>query len=582
MSHLKINSPDFNNEFTKKYKKHTIPASIKKKTVKELCNPKKFKLQTPQKFVADYINPKTNYKGLLVFHKIGSGKTCSAINIGEQWKGKRKIIVVLPAALKGNFMDELRSQCAGENYITKKEREFIKKTDDIKKRQLVIKKTEERIKKYYSVYSYHKFTDNIDKISLKNTLLIIDEIQNMISEHGTFYHALKKKIFSAPDDLRVVLLSATPIFDKPVELALTLNLLRPDKLLPVGNTFNNIFLERKTTNNQLIKYDFINKDIFVESMKGLVSYYRGAPEKTFPTYNLKYVKCVMEPHQYSSYKKSHSKDQKNNSSIDIISLPTNFFIGSRVTSNIVFPNKKHNREGYTALSKEKMKPQQLKKYSIKFYKILKKIKSATGPVFVFSNFKEYGGIKTFIKILQANNYYDYKFRNMVPTRKQNTAKYYAVWSGDETHEYKELVKTIFNKKNSQLRVLLGSPSIKEGVSLLRVKQVHILEPYWNMSRLKQVIGRAIRYCSHKDLPRDERHVDVYVYIAIRPNEYEFSKRNPEDMSIDRYIMYLAKNKGELISEFEQLLKEHAIDCELNKNLNQNKNNPLICFKDYSK
>ena len=45
--------------------------------------------------------------------------------------------------------------------------------------------------------------------------------------------------------------------------------------------------------------------------------------------------------------------------------------------------------------------------------------------------------------------------------------------------------------------MLGSPSIKEGVSLLRIEQVHILEPYWNMSRILQIIGRATRDSNNK-------------------------------------------------------------------------------------
>ena len=49
---------------------------------------------------------------------------------------------------------------------------------------------------------------------------------------------------------------------------------------------------------------------------------------------------------------------------------------------------------------EYLKMTNLKEYSIKFYKILKKIKKSNGPVFIYSNFKEYGGIKSFVKILK--------------------------------------------------------------------------------------------------------------------------------------------------------------------------------------
>ena len=66
--------------------------------------------------------------------------------------------------------------------------------------------------------------------------------------------------------------------------------------------------------------------------------------------------------------------------------------------------------------------------------------------------------------------------------------------------------------------MLGSPSIKEGVSLLRVQQVHMMEPYWNMSRMLQIMGRAVRFCSHKDVPKNKRIVKIYLYLASYPGE----------------------------------------------------------------
>jgi len=100
--------------------------------------------------------------------------------------------------------------------------------------------------------------------------------------------------------------------------------------------------------------------------------------------------------------------------------------------------------------------------------------------------------------------------------------------------------------------MLGSPSVKEGVSFKRVRQVHILEPYWNMSRVLQIIGRAIRFCSHNDLPKVERNVEVFLYLATQKGK----------KTIDQYIWSLAKKKNQLISSFEKSLKEVAVDCQL--------------------
>ena len=553
-------------EIKKKYKKFTIPDSINSKSLKELCKPPtSFKHQLPQLFLSEYINPKTPYKGVLIYHKIGSGKTCSAISIAEQWKKKRNILVLLPASLIGNFRDELRSPCAGDMYMTTKEREiYLQITPDERKK--LLKLTDERINKYYNIMSYHKYAEK--RISLKNTILIIDEIQNMISEHGSFYKKLKKDIDNAPSDLRIVLMSATPIFDRPLEIGLTLN------LLPLNNkfnikTFNDTFI--KTTFNKfgLPNYEFINKDIFKEHIRGFISYYSGMPTKSFPSYTIKYVKCKMESFQYKSYKIVLNKEAKKK--VDILKLPNNFFIGSRIISNIAFPNNKVNEKGYESWEGKVLEKDNLKKYSIKFYKILKKIKKSEGKIFIYSNFLGFGGIKSLVKVLEYHGYYDFKNYDEKEKKKK---KFFAIWSGDESLHYKESIKFNFNLINSPLYILIGSPAIKEGVSLKRVRQVHILEPYWNYARITQIIGRAIRYCSHADLPKIEQHVNIYIYLTVRPNESSFSKKDNilERMSIDRYIQYLSDSKKELIDQFEETMKETALDCELNKTLNKVKCN----------
>ena len=109
---------------TKKNKNYKIKHT--KETIEDYCSPKKFKLQTQQSFLAEYFASKEAPPGMLVFHQIGAGKTCAAISVAEKLKNKLKIIVVVPASLIGNFMDELRSQCPGEEeYISKSDRKKL-------------------------------------------------------------------------------------------------------------------------------------------------------------------------------------------------------------------------------------------------------------------------------------------------------------------------------------------------------------------------------------------------------------------------------------------------------------------------
>jgi superfamily II DNA or RNA helicase len=212
--------------------------------------------------------------------------------------------------------------------------------------------------------------------------------------------------------------------------------------------------------------------------------------------------------------------------------------------------------------------QNIKKFSIKFYKILKNIKKSDGPIFVYSNFKNVGGLKSFVEFIEYHGYKNYKTFG-------EGLKTYSMWSGDEPHHMKEEIKHVFNQKEnmdgSRIKIMLGSPSIKEGVTLLRVDQIHILEPYWNLSRIQQIIGRGIRFCSHKDVPKYKQIVKVYLYLATH---------NKEDISIDEYIWSLAKKKNKLIEQFEHVLKENAIDCKLfhARNYYKTDDNKLICNK----
>jgi hypothetical protein len=569
MSYPKIDNDNFNKRITNKFSKYKVPKE--KKTFKQICFPDEFELQPPQLFLANFLNPQTPYKGILIYHRIGAGKTCTAVTIAEKWKELRKIIVVVPASLVGNFRGELRSKCGGSKYLTDSERAQLKLLHPSSKAyKKIIQESDDRIDKYYKIYSYNKFVDDITSgdLNLKNSLLIIDEIQNMVSEKGSFYNTLYNAIKSAPKELRIVLLSATPMFDKPVEIALTMNLLRLPNELPTGVEFEKLFLEQIETSKGY-EYRAKNLDIFKDHVKGYISYFRGAPPYVFPQTTIKYVKSVMSDFQYKSYvtvlKKEediNSTDKERIKSIrafkkgQLLKLPNDFFIGTRLISNVAFPNTNINQKGFKSFTGKYLKGERLMECSIKFYKILNKIKSSKGPVFVYSNFVEYGGLKSFIRVLEENGFQDYNEYG-------EGRKRFGIMSGDEKASYKDEIKAVYNQSaninGSKLKILLLSPSAKEGISLFNVRQAHILEPYWNVSRLSQIIGRANRYCSHKSLPKTERELKVYIYLSVHPNER---------MTIDQHIARIANQKNKLINEFERAMKEVAVDCQLNQYANQ--------------
>ncbi len=561
---------------TKEFKKYKISSSNEK--MEEFCMPKKFTHQPQQKLLPELLQSKLspwtvdkNIRGILLFHQIGAGKTCSSIAIAEEFKKKLNIMYVLPAALVGNLLTELRSECTGDEYLKPNERKELKnlKYDD-KEYQKIIEKSNERIEKYYTIYSYHKFVALIQENKIKklnNTLLFIDEVQNMVSLNGTFYKSLMNVINASDETLKLIILSATPMFDRPLEIALTINLLKRDNLFSITK-FNQDFIGVKNTNEGLV-YKAKNMKKFRDNIKNLISYYRGAPPQAYPKSELKVVRCNMSNFQYKSYLTSLSSEgdfvKGSFRDVDILDMPQNFFLGPRIISNIAFPNKSIGEEGFSSFKGDKLQMQNIGNYSIKFYKIMKKINVSEGPIFIYSNFKELGGLKCLIKFLESHGYKNY--RNYGEGKKR-----FAIWSGEESQKIKDEVKFIFNQKvnqdGSRIKIMLGSPSIKEGISLLRVEQVHILEPYWNMSRMLQIMGRAVRFCSHKDVPKSKRFVKIYLYLATYPNE----------KTIDQYIWSLAKKKHELIKEFEIALKESAFDCELfhKRNSYPTDDTQLIC------
>ena len=112
-----------------------------------------------------------------------------------------------------------------------------------------------------------------------------------------------------------------------------------------------------------------------------------------------------------------------------------------------------------------------------------------------------------------------------------------------------------NKDGHKIKVVLISKSGSEGIDLKFIRQVHILEPWYNMNRLEQIIGRAVRNFSHKDLDFEKRNVQIFMHGTILDNN--------EEESADIYVYRSAEKKAILIGEVSRVLKENAVDCIIN-------------------
>jgi len=137
-------------------------------------------------------------------------------------------------------------------------------------------------------------------------------------------------------------------------------------------------------------------------------------------------------------------------------------------------------------------------------------------------------------------------------------------------------KNMENKHGEFVKVLMITKSGSEGLSLRNIRQVHIMEPYWNNIRTQQVIGRAIRAHSHIDLPKSERIVDTYLYIMRLSN----TQKKKEKETTDEHIYNISLRKAKLNSSFLNILKGAAIDCKINNNRKKNMN-PVSCFEYHS-
>ena len=392
------------------------------KSTDEICNLTSYKLNPQQKFSAQFINPLTNFHSELIFHGLGSGKTCTSIVIGEAFKKdniprNQRITIVVPAPLKQQYFDEIVgkikngdvSSCPSQCIINKGGipfRDFYTTVDDEgiiegmrtdynrlieqKKETLKLLETveggekkkilstydkienelsnlklrliefEEKIKgnvaKVFEITTHTKFisslfkTDKQNKTFIKsdylkadnalfheNGVLIIDEIQRLISEGGTFYTKLYNMIkYYAHPKLRVILLSATPIYDNPYELALTMNILRPRIPLPTKKEdFYKMFIGEKDEKGKCVISDtaflkdnscVINHNYIAFLCSGYVSYFKGGNPNAYPYKRIITMFHDMAPNNQkkayvSALNSDIKKDSKFKNKDDLLSDP---------------------------------------------------------------------------------------------------------------------------------------------------------------------------------------------------------------------------------------------------------------------
>jgi len=275
---------------------------------------------------------------------------------------------------------------------------------------------------------------------------------------------------------------------------------------------------------------------------------------------------------------TNKNSDKNKENID--KIEKEFIKEEAVTENIDELDKEyrlHIDQTMDQLLKQKyeyLTGNNLLKLSSKMSKILDNINNNPGINMVYSQFRTLEGIGIFELVLKANGFFKFGDNN----NKQKSNNIYAIYSGMEDPDYrKNILKTITSKDNSKgdlIKVLLISSAGAEGLDLKNIRCIHIMEPYWNEIKIKQVIGRGVRRNSHIDLPEKDRNVKVFRYYSILSDQQKSETKEKE--TTDQYVYNIAKRKEGITNDILQLFKEVSIDCYLNKKIT-NKSDKIKCF-----
>ena len=594
-------------------------------------------LNPNQNFLRNFLSPDTPYNSLLLFHGTGVGKTCSSISIVEEYTDElkdnnKKIMILSNPSIKTNFIKNIFNinsvkkgkplyQCTKDKYLKLVN---ISVKDAMKMDpQVLFSKIMRKINEKYSFFGYQEFANKIqkiienksykemkDKISKRfsNSVMIIDEAHNIKQgDDMKKVPPVLEKILKYSENMKLILLSATPMFDNSTEIVWLLNLLLMNDKRPLVSE-KEIFKNGKLTVE--------GKELLLRKTRGYISYMRGEnilkfPRRLYPSIYKDYKKILV----HNNLPKLDIFGKEINTKLEILELIGCEFSGHQkkyyskmsrekdfgsflgnglMASNIIFPSleddsisnvignngfnncfkkvKKGNIIKYKIKHEENMdmlKLENLKNYSCKITEIINNIKDSEGVIFIYSKYIN-SGILPLALALEYNGYTHYKKplyegETLDPVLVKGTSKQakYMIISGTPElgkKAYDDYLKLENNNKNGEeIKIILGTETAAEGLDFKNIREVHILDPWYHLNKLEQIIGRAIRYCSHIELPLEKRNVVVNLYASVN-NLVAL----PEDMeTVDLNVYREAEIKSKNMSEVEYILKTGAIDCNLN-------------------
>jgi len=678
------------------------------KSTTDPCEPQaEFEVTPVQRFVANLLSPKSPYMSALLYHGVGVGKTCAAIQITEAWLEaypRDKVIVITPPTIKQGFYNTIfdvermtlskeegvpntATGCLGDKYM--KLTGTLLERDRARIQRRVI----QAIHRRYEFYGYIAFANRVrdllsgisadksdeERAKIEATLIrrefnghliVIDEAHNLRdlpediadedpdgpgggeevadAKAGKLLTPYLRKVLSAAEGVKLVLMTATPMYNTYREIIFILNLLlMNDKKAQLNES--DIFNARGDFRNEAAKERLGNvARHYVSFMRGenpisfpirlfpedrgrltRASYPalnpRNAPVNPAETVYIEHLPIVPIPLEGDNLKASLAfmndlppVTSKATGAGGLSSIVLEKLVHA---GNFILPATDDTRgdtleayrartdvESFRKLFTEEtiggevrykslvsggarwLGADQLAPYSGKFVFLLEKLRNGEGVAFVYTRFINAGALPLALA-LEANGYTPYGRRTgfladgiqtpgrrqcaLCPLREEEhkraggsightfTPAYYGLITGNISlsPKYADIIKAEQNVANvygGKLKVIVGSQVASEGVDLRFVREIHILDSWFHLNKTEQILGRGIRYRSHchPDLPVEKRNVTIYLYAATLPSEMN---RETADM----YSYRVAFRKAAQVGRVSRVLKECAIDCNLN-------------------
>jgi hypothetical protein len=628
------------------------------------------------------MNKESPYKSLLVYHGVGVGKTCSGLTIAENFRDiyarkEKRILILCSKNIQIGWKktiytpDKKSNQCTGDSFTD---------TNVGTSRQV-----NQLVKQYYEIMAYQSFSNFVKrkqdeytrsmpeggraagkiqwiKEYFSDRLVIIDEAHNIRDDQGDadMRDAVKtiENILTYTDDLRLLLLTATPMYNRSTEIIWMLNMM--------------LLNDKKTTIKHADVFDGLGElteaghKLLKNKSRGYISYLRGENPITFPLrlspknlrdkngtllyplytkdktnsilYNKKRPKLdlsgkpIIDQDKFKFLELFGSKMRGlqsliyNHAVSEIIEKKPDLDLNKEGVDNVmllqisdfVYPIPKRdikkellegnvrvtdfygsagitnslNRTGNTYTYKDPLIPffdkDYIGDYSCKMTSLLECIDNSEGIVFVYTNYIDSGTVPLQL-MLEHNGYKRYDKRKVLsfPDYKASLDKHKCKrepmsYNGrrkiDAQEEFKQatfmvidgsankkelaeqlnVVTSNGNTQGQRIKIILGTVAASEGLDFKRIRNIHILDPWFHLNRIEQTIGRGIRFCSHADLLDNQKNVTVYLHTSTLSNDRE---------SIDTRIYRYAENKSIQIGKVETILKENAVDRYLYENVN---------------